>query len=458
MVDQYLFWSIILGALSAVSLPLGSLLGLFWHPNDKIIGALTAFGGGALIAALAIELVAPTAMQLANADSMAEQIEARHHLFNMLVGAIIGGILFVSLDFIVNSKGGFLRKVSTTISYFTNRRAERRRQIVTRLSTSELIRHIPLEMVEDMVDSVRERKLTAGERLFDEGDEGDVVYFIEHGRVSVLHGADTIATLNSGDVFGEIAIVTGSRRTASAIVEEETLLLELPKEDFDHWRKQSSVFDQAVKALASNRLMELVGRDGMTKEGAQWANKTISVLRNSTVLPTDEQLHEASYEHGGAPMAIWLGILLDGIPESFVIGSALVVSITVAATQYGHDSITLATVFPYTLIAGLFLANFPEAMSSSIGMQKQGWGRLKILSMWLSLTVMTSIGAGFGYWLGGTVDHSSVVIIEGLAAGAMLTMIAAAMIPEAVHLGGSSVTGLGTLTGFLSAVAFKFLE
>ena len=49
-------------------------------------------------------------------------------------------------------------------------------------------------------------------------------------------------------------------------------------------------------------------------------------------------------------------------------------------------------------------------------------------------------------------------MIEGLAAGAMLTMIAAAMIPEAVHLSGSRITGLSTLAGFLAAVAFKLLE
>jgi zinc transporter ZupT len=72
--------------------------------------------------------------------------------------------------------------------------------------------------------------------------------------------------------------------------------------------------------------------------------------------------------------------------------------------------------------------------------------------------VLTAIGAGVGYWLGGSVDHGIVILIEGLAAGAMLTMIAAAMIPEAVHLGGSSVTGLSTLSGSLGAIAFKLLE
>ena len=104
------------------------------------------------------------------------------------------------------------------------------------------------------------------------------------------------------------------------------------------------------------------------------------------------------------------------------------------------------------------IANFPEAMSSSIGMKKQGWGNFRVFMMWFSLMVLTSIGAGMGYWLGDSLDHGVLVLIEGLAAGAMLTMIAAAMIPEAVHLSGSRITGLSTLAGFLAAVAFKLLE
>ena len=55
-------------------------------------------------------------------------------------------------------------------------------------------------------------------------------------------------------------------------------------------------------------------------------------------------------------------------------------------------------------------------------------------------------------------DHGVLVVVEGFAAGAMLTMIAAAMIPEAIHLGGRNTTGLATLIGFISAVSFKLLE
>ena len=63
----FLIWAFLLGGLSAASLPLGSLLGIIWRPKNKIIGMMTAFGGGALLAALAIELVAPTAMHLSDA-------------------------------------------------------------------------------------------------------------------------------------------------------------------------------------------------------------------------------------------------------------------------------------------------------------------------------------------------------------------------------------------------------
>jgi len=455
---QYLSWAVILGALSAASLPLGSLLGLNWHPSNRITAAFTAFGGGALIAALAVELVAPTSIHVMHAQGEAARAVAAHHLINLLIGAVVGGVLFAVLDQIVNSQGGFLRKTSTTIAYFTSRKAKHRKYIIEQLATSELVRHLPLELVEEIVTNVNERTYTAGEQLFAEGDDGDVVYFVESGEIEVTQGHEVISNLKSGDVLGEIALVTGSHRTATATAKTDASLFSLPKEDFDHWRKESPKFDQAAIALAADRLKILAERHVNDPEAEKWTEEAMLALPEITVVPTETQLQEVSEEHGGAPMAIWLGILLDGIPESFVIGSALVVTVTAAVAQNGAETVTFASIIPYTLIAGLFLANFPEAMSSSIGMQKQGWGRSRIFLMWFSLMIMTAAGAGIGYWLGGSIDHGWVVAIEGLAAGAMLTMIASAMIPEAVHLGGSTITGLSTLAGFVSAVAFKLLE
>ena len=119
---------------------------------------------------------------------------------------------------------------------------------------------------------------------------------------------------------------------------------------------------------------------------------------------------------------------------------------------------TFADIVPYTLIAGLFLSNFPEALASSANMRLVGWSKRRIFLLWLSLMVITAAGAAVGFILAGALNHTWLVFAEGLAAGAMLTMIAAAMIPEAVHMGRANLVGLSTLAGFIAAISFKLLE
>ena len=70
---RYLIWAVTLGGLSALSLPLGSAVGLLTSPKPQIISVLQAFGAGALIAALSVELVAPTVFALG------EHSGAAHH-------------------------------------------------------------------------------------------------------------------------------------------------------------------------------------------------------------------------------------------------------------------------------------------------------------------------------------------------------------------------------------------
>ena len=77
--------------------------------------------------------------------------------------------------------------------------------------------------------------------------------------------------------------------------------------------------------------------------------------------------------------------------------------------------------------------------------------------MWFSLMVLTGIGAWIGavFFVGAPPVMFSV--IEGIAAGAMLTMIAETMLPEAYHRGGN-ITGFATLLGFLAAIYFSTLH
>lgn len=152
---------------------------------------------------------------------------------------------------------------------------------------------------------------------------------------------------------------------------------------------------------------------------------------------TVQAMHSATREKSGGSnvaLAIWLGIALDGIPESLIIGS----------TMEG-TSVSLA------LIGGLFLANIPESMSSAAVMKKQGSPTWLILAMWFSLMVMTAVGAAFGNVFIAGAPHHINAMLEGLAAGAMLAMIAQTMLPEAYEHGGW-LTGLMTVAGFLAAI------
>jgi len=150
--------------------------------------------------------------------------------------------------------------------------------------------------------------------------------------------------------------------------------------------------------------------------------------------------------HQQVGMAIWLGILIDGIPESFIIG-------ILAASPEG---VSLA------FIMGVFLSNFPEALSSSVEMQKQGMPRLRIFMMWASLCILTGFGAMMAAAIFPTNAHESrgVVMltlgIEGVAAGAMLTVIAQTMLPEAFSLGGA-MSGIAALVGFLVTMSVRLL-
>jgi zinc transporter ZupT len=155
---------------------------------------------------------------------------------------------------------------------------------------------------------------------------------------------------------------------------------------------------------------------------------------------TESDFHEEVGEHKNASMAIWLGMMLDGIPESLVVGSSLLI----------HSTISVS------LIAGLFLSNLPEALSSSVGMRKQKMSNLRIFVMWTSIMLMAGICAFLGNVFFDNVSPITFAIVDGMAAGAMLTMIAETMLPEAFYIGGS-VTGLSALGGFLATLLFKVI-
>ena len=448
----HMMWALGLGAISAISLPLGSWLGLVWKPKDSITGALAAFGAGALIAAMALELVAPTIMKLGGEDT-----HAITEFWHLMIGMFVGGLLFIILDQLVNAKGGFLRNSAYTLRYYSARKKSLQMEIIKDLSCVAILNEVPPAATQELVRMVRPVHFNPDEIIFNQNEMGDELYIIRNGHVEVIQDGQTVAEISEGGMFGEIALLTESPRTATLQCKSEVQALILSKKDFDTLRRNYPQLDSSIREMASKRMDELKSlRESERKADLNWTDNAIEALQTGATPPTPREMKEMHAHHEGAPLAIWLGIMLDGIPESFVIGTGLLAILSHQASM-GIDP-SFASVVPYTLIAGLFLSNFPEALSSSVGMEEQGLSRKKILGLWTSLLVLTSLGAGFGYYLGEAMNHTTLVGIEGMAAGAMLTMIAAAMLPEAAHKGGGNTSGLFTLLGFIAALSFKLLE
>jgi zinc transporter ZupT/CRP-like cAMP-binding protein len=157
--------------------------------------------------------------------------------------------------------------------------------------------------------------------------------------------------------------------------------------------------------------------------------------------------------HSSAAIMVWLGILIDAVPESIIIG----ILINKSAEAPGG---VVGGALPF--IIGVFLSNLPESMGSAGSMKAHGMKTSTIMLMWFAITVLTAFGAALGAQLfpsgsgDDLVSHTIVASVEGIAAGAMLTMIAQTMMPEAFEQGGD-VVGLSCLAGFLCAAAVKLI-
>ncbi len=453
---MYVIWALTLGAVSAVSLPLGSLVGLNFRFHARWIAMFAAFGAGALIAALSVELVAPTALALTESESAAGAELARTNFFALLVGGVLGGILFVALDSVVNGKGGYLRKTSTTLAHLAKRRRKDVQKVLGGVLKVAPFDELPNDIAEVVVGMLEPVSFGPGEFLMTPGGELSEAYIVMEGEVEVELSGKRWGKLGPGTMLGALALFVPAMPELGTIkATSDVKCLALKREDVDQLREMSPEFDKACRKLAEERLDQL--EEHLTtrlSEAVEWTRSAASALRLGTKVPA-LAIRRSQTEQQGSPLAVWLGILLDGIPESIVIGAGLFV--TLAAHPAG-ESLRFIHVIPYTLIAGLFLSNFPEALSSSSNMLTAGWAKRRIFLMWFALMVTTSVGAGLGFLLAGVIGETWLVFAEGLAAGAMLTMIAAAMIPEAAEHGNPNAVGLSTLAGFLAAVLFKLME
>ena len=143
----------------------------------------------------------------------------------------------------------------------------------------------------------------------------------------------------------------------------------------------------------------------------------------------------------GSALAIVLGIVLDGIPESAVIGLGLLDGAGVSVA----------------VIAAVFLSNLPEAIAATTGLVSDGWTRGRILGLWVVMTLVCGLASLLGYAVFDSAGPGVVAFVLAFAGGAILTMLADTMMPEAFEHGGKLV-GLLTTLGFGLAFALTLLE
>jgi ZIP family zinc transporter len=142
----------------------------------------------------------------------------------------------------------------------------------------------------------------------------------------------------------------------------------------------------------------------------------------------------------GSGLALALGALLDGIPESIVIGTSLLAG----------GGVSVATV------VAVFVSNVPEGLSSAAGLRAAGRSRAYVFALWSGIALISGLSAIAGYTILADAPATLLGWITALAGGAILTMVADTMIPEAfedAHL----LIGLITVTGFLLSFALSHL-
>jgi ZIP family zinc transporter len=137
----------------------------------------------------------------------------------------------------------------------------------------------------------------------------------------------------------------------------------------------------------------------------------------------------------GTASAIVLGTVLDGIPESFVLGSSLVEEGAV----------------PVAVVVGVFVSNVPEALSGTAGLLAAGWTRRHVFLMWTKVVVASALATIAGWYLIDSMGTAGGAFVTAYAAGALIVMLADTLMPEAFKLGGREaglLTALGFAVGF----------
>jgi CRP-like cAMP-binding protein len=426
----------LLGLVTTSSSLIGAAIGLHIPLSKRPLACLLAFAAGSLISALAIELAYEGAQSLHS-----QGFDARAAWAFVSAGFAGGAILYFSASLFLEKRGAAVRYVTQFREYALARKHADNSERIKLLAACDLMRHLPAEEIEPILNCVGDRKLKAGEILFKAGDPGDALYIVALGKVEVLNGSSPdgqgapLAVLGQGHAFGEMSLLSGGPRTATIRAVEDTGLLVIAKADFERLVAGDRQLAEAVKRISHQRAISNLSAGGA--DAGIWAK----VASRSLDLDRQEAGKLLTETAKGAGMAIVLGNILDTIPGCLVIGAKF--------TSFGNLSLTL--------MLGMFLGGIPEAAASASMLTKAGYRPAGIYSLWSMVLLAGILAAAAGKaFIGGT-EALEAVFAQAVAGGAVLALVAHAMIPVALEEGGSLIV-LPTVGGFLFALYLALVE
>lgn len=416
----------VLGLAVTVGGPLGAAIGLLLPLPRRLLGCVLAFGAGALISSVAIELGLSSAERL-----MAQHFDVLTAWALVSCGFLAGAALYTAGTLWLDRHGASIRSPFRLRQSLEEEKRERAERLFPLLANSPLLANLPPEEMGRLVDCVEELAVPAGEAVFHQGDPGDALFIVVEGQAEVAveaaeEAARRIALLGPGDAFGEMALLTGGRRTAAVRALEDLTLLRIGKADFDRLVQDSPALMVAVEKLSHGRALENL----RSATGAQdWSLIARAHVERLSRREIDRGLHEAPSSAGSA---ILFGNFLDVTPAAFAIGANF--------ESWQQFSLPLAL--------GIFMADLPEGGTSAAMMRRAGFRGGRILRLWLIVMLIGACAAVLGHLTVGAHFSVFLVLAEAFAGGAVLSLVSRTLIPEAMEEAGA-VAVLPLILGFL---------